>query len=52
VYGLKGKIDPLDETWDPLGEEGSEEEFDPYLEADHNSVSDSKAVSVRLCGQR
>ena len=44
LYGSKGRAGPSEETWDPLGVEESEEEFEPYPEAEHDSVSDIRAV--------
>ena len=48
VYGSLANKGSLVEKWDPLGEDGSEEEFDPYPEADHGSVSDIKALKCHL----
>jgi hypothetical protein len=40
----RGREVPSEETWDRYGDEGSEEEFEPYPEDEHDSVSDIKAV--------
>lgn len=48
LYGRKGREVPSQEIWDPSGNEDSEEEFEPYPEAEHDSVSDIKAVKFNL----
>ena len=48
VYGRQGKLYSSEDAWDPLGEDCSGEEFDPYPEDEHNSVSDIKAVNLRM----
>ncbi len=50
LHGSKGKEVPLEETWDPSGDEDSDEEFEPYPEAEHDSVSDIKAVKFNHYG--
>jgi hypothetical protein len=44
LHGVKGKEVLSEETWDPYGDGDSDEEFEPYPEAEHDSVSDTKAV--------
>ncbi|KIW31526.1 hypothetical protein, variant 2 [Cladophialophora immunda] len=47
LYGSKG-VATSKETWDPCGDEESEEEFDPHPEAEHDCVRDIKAVKFKV----